>query len=315
MRKFVLLSILFLTVLPSKLSAKVERFLLEGMEKPVYYDATKPLTDGDKGETVVVMIHGWSGGAWKYVAHKDISERVPDLYVVEPLFARTVRMEAEGIKPDGRAIWNNSWTSNLKSRGLGADDWRGGGDAEGTKMSSYDVVDRIFEILSNKKLYPNLKHIVLAGFSAGGQFVDRYVAVGKGKVRKGITLDFISMSPSSNLRMQEDVPWHYGLANRPRYSAKTSLKKIWKNLESRPVLKCCGDLDTTLPNLDQSPNAMAQGKNRYDRFVNYQQFIKAWPKWEKMVTFHTIHGIAHESVKAYQDPVVMDYIFNGTIKK
>lgn len=314
MKKVTRIALSALILLPSSLAAKIETYLLEGMEKPVYYDATKPVTSGDQGETVLVLIHGWGGGAKKYGTQIDICDRCPDLYVIAPLFPRLFTMEKSGIKPDGRAVWNNSWTTNLKKRGNPADDWRGGGDAEGTKMSSYDVVDRIFKILSDRKLYPNLKHIVLAGFSAGGQFADRYAAVGKGKVRKGITLDFISMSPSTNLRLIEDVNWHYGLADRPRYSSKLSTKKILKNLSSRPILRCCGNLDVTFKDLDQSENAMNQGANRYDRFLKIQEYVKTYPEWNNMIKFHTIEGIAHEAIKAYRDPAVMDYIFKGTMK-
>jgi predicted alpha/beta superfamily hydrolase len=45
-------------------------------------------------------------------------------------------------------------------------------------MSSYTAVDNIIKAFNNATLYPNLKHIVIAGHSLGGQFVQRYAMVG-----------------------------------------------------------------------------------------------------------------------------------------
>jgi hypothetical protein len=45
-------------------------------------------------------------------------------------------------------------------------------------ISSYTVLDEIIKYYNNAALYPNLKHIVIAGHSLGGQTVHRYAAVG-----------------------------------------------------------------------------------------------------------------------------------------
>ena len=90
---------------------------------------------------------------------------------------------------------NESWGVDLSRHGLPDDDWRGGGDAAGVKLSSFEVVDAILLALGDKQRYPALKRVLVTGFSAGGQFVGRYVAVGKGFVREGVEVGYAAMAP------------------------------------------------------------------------------------------------------------------------
>jgi hypothetical protein len=55
------------------------------------------------------------------------------------------------------------------------DTWRsGGGEIGNDKLTSFDFMDEIIHRLARKNVFPNLKTIVVAGHSAGGQFVTRY---------------------------------------------------------------------------------------------------------------------------------------------
>ena len=55
------------------------------------------------------------------------------------------------------------------------DGWRfGGGEVGDEKLTSFDFMDEIVRRLARKEVFPNLKNIVIAGHSAGGQFVIRY---------------------------------------------------------------------------------------------------------------------------------------------
>ena len=204
---------------------------------------------------------------------------------------------------DGRATWCN-WKDGARSP---ADDWRGGGDAAVSNISSFDVVDRLIETISDKNLYPAMKRIVLVGFSAGGQFAGRYAAVGKCPARADVKMDFAVIAPSTELRLNEDVTWHYGLKDRPRYSADLSRDAILANRSSRRVWRGCGTADVTPGALDKSPDAMKQGQNRYDRYLNFKTYIQSFPGWAKQVSFHDIPGIGH-SGKVFNDPDLLAYI-------
>ena len=321
MRRVILCSVLFLLAVAlffflRRSSAEkqpvsepvISTFSLDGLQAPVYYSSTKPLSEGDKRRIAVVMIHGWGGGATVLPGQIALQKALGRVYVVAPMFPRVRVMQRKGVEPDGRATWNDSWSIDLTKPGVPDDDWRGGGDAACTTMSSYDVIDRIFEIFSDRTLYPNLKKVALVGFSAGGQFVGRYVAVGKGVVRDGVQIRYAVMAPSTYLYPDEKVTWHYGLGNRPRYSRDLSVDQIMDNLHSRRCLHACGELDTLEKDLDRTPCAVMQGANRYERFLNFRKYVEADLEWNERVVFHVFPSIGHDSSSAYSDPFFISYI-------
>lgn len=287
---------------------KTTIFRLEGVNPAVYYTATRTITEGYNGELAIIMIQGWHGGVQVLEEQLALQNAFDNAYVISPMFPRTEMIEKYNIENDGRAIWNESWSLDLTIPGSPDDDWRGGGDANGTELSSFDIIDILFEQLSDKALYPNLKRIALVGFSAGGQFVGRYLAVGKGEVRPGIELVYAAMAPSTYLMLDKNDSWHYGLKNRPRYSHAISDEQIMENLHSRHCLHACGALDTLEESLDRTATAMKQGGNRYVRFQNFKALVENDSCWRALTTFHTFESIGHSAVSAYADPFFVQYI-------
>lgn len=287
-----------------------EAYKLKGFRNPVYYDAVKPMEKGDNGELVAVMIHGWGGGMRFLPEQESLEESLKGVYVIAPRFPRVPVMKKKGVVDD-RPHWNDNYDANIVSPSQALDDWRGGGDADGFRFSSFDVVDRIFSILGNRRLYPNLKRVILVGYSAGGQFVSRYVAVGKGVVRDGVEIRYVSMAASTYLNLNDDVPWLYGLADRPRYCAGMTKQQMLANLASRKAFYACGELDSVNGSTDRRAPAMLQGAGRIERLYHLQEHIHLYPDWERMSTFHVIPGIAHNAVKAYKDPVFLNFVFEN----
>lgn len=283
-------------------------YRFEGIEPAVYYTAVSPLSEGFDGETVAIVIQGWHGGVKVHKGYIAMQSTLKDAYVVSPMFPRAESMQRNGVELDGRAIWNNSWPLDLTIPGTADDDWRGGGDAEGTELSSYEVIDLILAKLSDKKLFPNLRKVALVGFSAGGQFVGRYVAVGKGEVAPHIEMRYVALAPSTFLIPEPNDSWHYGLKGRPRYSRNLSEEQIMENLRSRRCLHGCGLLDTLEKDLDMTPLAMKQGHNRYVRFENFKELVRKDPRWSEVTTFHTFEDIGHQAQKAYADPFFVEYV-------
>ena len=298
-----------------------------GMDTPpVYYDAYSPIEDGGGAAVAVVLIHGWGGHVravlpvFMEALRKRAGTSAQPPYVIAPMFPRRETLEANHEPDDGRAVWGDSWANEQQlpdQMGLAADDWRGGGDANGTSFSSFDYIDLIFTRFADQACFPNLKRVILAGFSAGGQFTGRYAAVGKGVVREGVKVDYIAMSPSTEFRFEKDVPWLYGLKGRPRYASGVTDEAIMRNLCGRRVWRGCGSRDVDgrpFTALDMSPPAIAQGVNRLERFRNFARYLDAFPEWKRQVSFHVFEGIAHKEVLCYPDPVVLNFIFYGDTK-
>ena len=52
---------------------------------------------------------------------------------------------------------------------------------------------------------------------------------------------------------------------------------------------------------------MRQGGNRYERYLNFKEYIKGFPDWAAKVTFHDIPGIGH-SWAVFRDASLLDFI-------
>ncbi len=80
----------------------------------------------------------------------------------------------------------------------GGDSWRAGGAATSDPaLSSFDLMDAILKRLADKAVFPNLATIVIAGHSAGGQFVARYAVANRVQDHLGVALVYVVANPSS----------------------------------------------------------------------------------------------------------------------
>jgi pimeloyl-ACP methyl ester carboxylesterase len=80
----------------------------------------------------------------------------------------------------------------------GGNSWRAGGmSPTNPTISSFDFVDEIVRKLADKKTFPNLTKIVIAGHSAGGQFATRYEMTNKVHGMAGVSITYVVANPSS----------------------------------------------------------------------------------------------------------------------
>jgi pimeloyl-ACP methyl ester carboxylesterase len=78
------------------------------------------------------------------------------------------------------------------------DSWRSGGMSPSNReLSSFDFADEILRKLADKKIFPNLSKIVVAGHSAGGQFATRYAMASKVHDSLGVEVSYVVANPSS----------------------------------------------------------------------------------------------------------------------
>ena len=128
------------------------------------------------------------------------------------------------------------------------------------KLTSYDFADAILRKLARKEIFPNLKIIVVAGHSAGGQFVTRYEMANQVHDALGVPVTYVVSNPSSYAYPDPARPaaasefrnfsdarncttydrWPYGLQNRTGYAAQLSDDQLRKQLAARPVTYLLG---------------------------------------------------------------------------
>jgi hypothetical protein len=243
-----------------------------------------------------IMVHGAGRDADNYfrtaVAAAFLGGALDDTVVIAPRFASDSgggRGAAGGGCADKLAPNEVNWP-------CGGDSWRSGGVSTSYKeLNSYDFADQLLQRLARKDVFPNLKTIVVAGHSAGGQFVTRYEMANKLHDSLGVRILYVVANPSSYAYLDPLRPtadgknvgrfgdgrncttynmWPYGLESRGNgYASKIPDDVLKKQLAARPTTYLLGELDILpLAGFDSSCPAMAQGPTRLARgqaWVNY----------------------------------------------
>jgi len=240
--------------------------------------STFPLDVPNTGiRRALIMVHGALRNADHYFVTATgaafIAKALDDTLIIAPAFHA-----ANGECKDALAAHEVNWTCEGNS-------WRSGGDAIGNpQLSSFDFVDAILKKLADKRVFPNLASIVVAGHSAGGQFVERYEMANRVHETLGVPVTYAIANPSSYawpdasrilpvddgapanavLGWKDETPhthfsfgpfdaakapaydrWPYGLENLSgHYVAGMSDDQLKKQLVSRPVTYLLSQVDT-----------------------------------------------------------------------
>src|SRR3954471_18081983 len=138
----------------------------------------------------LIMVHGTNRNADHYfstaVTAAFLAGALDDSIVISPRIA-----SASGSCKDTLAANEVSWSCT-------GDSWRSGGSAAShPDLTSFDFVDAILKKLANKTQFPNLRAIVVAGHSAGGQFVARYQMANRVHETLGVPVTYVVANPSS----------------------------------------------------------------------------------------------------------------------
>jgi pimeloyl-ACP methyl ester carboxylesterase len=140
----------------------------------------------------LVVIHGLGRDADNYYRHAlaagFLAEALGDTLIIAPRFASNAGKSCKDDLAQGELGWHCQPRS---------DTWRTGGAAIDSEVTSFDVVDELLRRLARKDLFPNLKAIVVAGHSAGGQFVTRYEMANKVHDALGVKLTYVVANPSA----------------------------------------------------------------------------------------------------------------------
>jgi hypothetical protein len=236
-----------------------------------------------------VLVHGATRDADNYfrtaVAAAFLAGALDDTIVISPRFASKTAgcMDTLGENEVNWACSGDSWRSGAAS-------------VSHKELSSYDFADELLRKLANKQVFPNLKAIVLAGHSAGGQFVTRYEMANKVHDSLGVPVTYVVSNPSSYAYPDKIRPsgdgktmrafaeearcsgynkWPYGFDNRGNgYTSKIPDEQLKKQLAARPAVYLLGQLDILpLAGFDNSCSAMAQGQTRLSRGEAFGSYV------------------------------------------
>ncbi|MBR0826617.1 alpha/beta hydrolase [Bradyrhizobium manausense] len=194
--------------------------------------------------------------------------------------------------------------------------WEGGDAALApSPVSSFEALDAILARLSDRRIFPNLKQVVVAGHSGGGQVAQRYAIAGKGEAtlsRQHIEIRYVVANPSSYAYFSKERPeraiaascpgynnWKYGMDERPPYLADATPAALEARYVEREVIYLLGTLDTNPEHsaLDKSCMAKAQGPFRYARGHAYAEAMAKRDKGTPNHKVWDVAGVGHDGDK------------------
>ena len=253
----------------------------DGPARSLIYSTYAPDARNENIIRALIVIHGRGRNADYYfrtsIVAALLADAVGNTIIIAPRFAAN----------NGRSC-RDSLAANEINWACAGNSWRAGGAAIGNDaLTSFDFADEILHKLARKDVFPNLKAIVVAGHSAGGQLVTRYEMANQVHDTLGVPVVYVVANPSSYAYPDPDRPvagsancanydrWPYGLKDRRGYAARLTDDQLRRQLSARPVTYLLGELDT-LPtfNFDSSCPAMAQGPNRLARGQAFTDHVK-----------------------------------------
>ena len=200
-------------------------------------------------------------------------------------------------------------------------DWMAGGSSTAPfSMSSYAALDEIIARIGDRKQFPDVKQIVIAGHSGGAQVVQRYALLGHDQPAlkaADIQVRYVIANPSSYAYFDERRPvafshagcpnfnrWKYGLADLPAYAEGQTAKQLKENYVKRDVVYLLGqqDIDPNHPALDKSCEAKAQGANRLARGRNYFAYLKRLHPQGLSQQLIEVPGVGHDGDGMFNSP-------------
>jgi pimeloyl-ACP methyl ester carboxylesterase len=223
--------------------------------------ATRPLTVRDPSvRRAVVMVHGTLRNADTYFTTATgaafMAGALDDTLVIAPAFHSAAGGDCKDKLAPGEANWSCS-----------GDSWRSGGaSVSKAELTSFDFMDALVRRLADKKVFPNLTTVTIAGHSAGGQFVARYAMANRVHGRVPVRLAYVVANPSSYAWPDETRPLPTGDA------APAAAAEGWKS-EDKPH----GDFrygrfeEAKAPGYNRWPYGLAERTGGYTKGVGADQ--------------------------------------------
>jgi pimeloyl-ACP methyl ester carboxylesterase len=165
--------------------------VLEGGPARARVWRTYPLDVGNAHvRRALIMVHGALRNADHYFSTATgaafLAGALGDTLVIAPSFRSSDHGCDDALEPH-----EVSWSCH-------GDSWRSGGAATSDPgLTSFALIDTLLKTLADKAIFPNLTTVVIAGHSAGGQFVARYAIANRVDGRLGLAVSYAVANPSS----------------------------------------------------------------------------------------------------------------------
>ena len=304
MRKLFLLFFLLFNVIDETFSQNEvsgKYFLVgESDYKITYFSPSNLSFKNNNIRRLVIVLHGNSRTALTrqndIVQAADTEGKYLETLIISPHFISNQELVDNNLD-DYHLYWrDNGWMEGSLSSSSGA-------YPRDESFSSFEVVDDIISQIILGNNFPNLRQVVLTGFSGGGQFMNRYASSNRVHelFEKDYNIDFqyLIASPSSYMYFNEERRvdgsteqfekpnvgncglynnYKYGTNMLNQYMKYYHLDTLINRYKRRKISYGVGSRDNN-PNsssMDDSCQAMFQGDHRLERatiFVNYLKHI------------------------------------------
>jgi pimeloyl-ACP methyl ester carboxylesterase len=282
--------------------------------------------DGDPGATrAIIVVHGLLRDADEYEQAGEGALRAAGnsgahTIVLTPQFLADFDLAPHALPADTLG-WN--WRT-----------WLDGEPAlTPAPISAFDVFDAMVARLRDRTRFPELREIVLAGHSAGGQLVQRYAVVGRPPAGAA-SLRYVVANPSSYLYFSTDRPladgssapydgrscpgfnrWKYGLVDPPPYVRTTA--GVETAYVRRRVTYLLGllDVDPNHPVLDKSCSGELEGSSRLLRGRNYVRYLRGRHPEGTNQDEVDVPGVDHDGAAMFSSPCGVAVLFGGSPAK
>lgn len=265
-----------------------EALVLDGRKLALFTSAALDEPQRKSTEAIIV-VHGALRNAGDYFRS---IKRAPHRLVIAPQF-----LTEDDVRGDESRAGYLHW---------GTEDWKGGLG----EVSSFRVMD---ELLRRLRDFPRLRRVTIVGNSAGGQFVNRYAAVGRGPEELTAPVRFVVANPSTYLYFDTDRrkgdsfvahdadevdQWRYGFSGPlPDYlGTARSGDAHFERYVDRDVVYLLGaeDADPGAALLEVHPAAAAQGATRVERGEVYHRYLCHKAERDVHTLVH-VPGVGHDA--------------------
>jgi hypothetical protein len=294
---------------PTREIAPYRQAVPGGGELPLY--ATASWSGAHPGiARVVIVMHGLSRDADTYyaTAQRALAAAGPDGLGTLMVAPHILAEEDVAAHNGDAALLRWEW-----------DKWGGGGlSVAPIRISPFEAIDALLLAMNDRARFPDLRRIVLAGHSAGGQVVHRYALAGQAELQltaAGISLRHVIANPSAYVWFSPDRPlpnggfgpwegavacpgfssWRYGLPGAPFPDPPSEIEARYI---SRDITYLLGTLDID-PNhrvLDKTCAAKSQGASRYTRGHAYLAYLQSRHPGLRHRQFD-VRGVGHDGGK------------------